>query len=167
MLKKLLIPFVVLGLLAGLMACGEGVPPKGSHDPVKPAPVVSANSGGQSSSSSPALPAASSGSSSKIAAKAEASAPADRELEVALTDANSEYKFNPEQLMFTVGETVKLNLTSQSEFHSFTVDDLDIDLEVEADTTESFTFTFDKPGTYDIICIPHESLGMVGTIVVE
>ena len=167
MLKKLLIPFVALGLLAGLLACGEGVPPKGSHDPVKPAPVASANSGGQSSSSAPALPVASSASSAKTASKAEASAPADRELKVALMDANSEYKFNPEQLMFTVGETVKLNLTSQSEFHSFTVDDLGIDLEVEADTTESFTFTFDKPGTYDIICIPHESLGMVGTIVVQ
>jgi len=167
MRKKLLIPFVVLGLLAGLVACGEGVPPKGSHDPVKPAPVASANSGGQSSYSAPALPAASSGSSAKTAAKAEASALADRELEVALIDANSEYSFNPEQLTFTVGETVKLNLTSQSEFHSFTVDDLDIDIEVEAETTESVTFTFDKPGTYDIICIPHESLGMVGTIVVQ
>ena len=167
MLKKLLIPLVALGLLAGLVACGEGVPPKGSHDPVKPAPVASANSGGQSSSSAPALPVASSASSAKAASKTAASAPADRELEVALMDANSEYKFNPEQLSFTVGETVKLNLTSQSEFHSFTVDDLDIDIEVEAETTEGFTFTFDKPGTYDVICIPHESLGMVGTIVVQ
>ena len=167
MLKKLLIPLVALGLVAGLVACGEGVPPKGSHDPVKPAPVASANSGGQSSSSAPALPAASSASSAKTASKAEASTPADRELEVSLMDANSEYKFNPEQLTFTVGETVKLNLTSQSEFHSFTVDDLDIDVEVEAETTESLTFTFDKPGTYDIICIPHESLGMIGTIVVQ
>ena len=167
MLKKLLIPFVVLGLLAGLVACGENVPPKGSHDPVKPAPIASANSGAQSASSVPVVPAASSVSSATSAAKTESSAPADRELDVVLMDANSEYKFNPEQLTFTVGETVKLNLTSQSEFHSFTVDDLDMDIEVEAETTESITFTFDKPGTYDIICIPHESLGMVGTIVVQ
>ena len=113
------------------------------------------------------VPAASSVSSAASAAKAESSVPADRELDVVLMDANSEYKFNPEQLTFTVGETVKLNLTSQSEFHSFTVDDLDMDIEVEAETTESITFTFDKPGTYDVICIPHESLGMVGTIVVQ
>ena len=167
MLKKLLIPFVVLGLLAGLVACGENVPPKGSHDPVNPAPIASANSSGQSAASVPVVAAASSVSSAISAAKTESSAPADRELEVVLMDANSEYKFNPEQLTFTVGETVKLNLTSQSEFHSFTVDDLDIDMEVEAETTESITFTFDKPGTYDVICIPHESLGMVGTIVVQ
>ena len=42
-----------------------------------------------------------------------------------------------------------------------------IDVEVEAEATESITFTFDKPGTYDLICIPHESLGMVATIVVQ
>ena len=167
MLKKLLIPFVGLGLLAGLVACGENVPPKGSHAPVKPAPLASANSGGQSASSVPVVPAASSVSSATSASKTESSAPADRELDVVLMDANSEYKFNPEQLTFTVGETVKLNLTSQSEFHSFTVDDLDIDMEVEAETTDCITFTFDKPGTYDVICIPHESLGMVGTIVVQ
>ena len=167
MLKKLLIPLVALGLLAGLVACGEGVPPKGSHDPVKPAPVASVNSGGQSSATGAALPPPSLASSATSSEKTESSNAADRELDVALLDANSEYKFNPDQLAFAAGETVKLNLTSQSEFHSFTVDDLDIDVEVEAETTESITFTFDKPGTYDLICIPHESLGMVATIVVQ
>ena len=47
------------------------------------------------------------------------------------------------------------------------MDDLDIDVEVEAETTESITFTFDEPGTYDFICLPHESLGMVGQIIVQ
>ena len=40
-------------------------------------------------------------------------------------------------------------------------------MEVEAGDTESLTFTFDEPGTYDLICIPHESLGMVGKIIVQ
>ena len=32
---------------------------------------------------------------------------------------------------------------------------------------ESFEVTLDEPGTYEYYCIPHESNGMKGTIVVE
>jgi plastocyanin len=32
---------------------------------------------------------------------------------------------------------------------------------------ETFRFTFDEPGTYEYFCIPHESSGMIGTVVVE
>jgi plastocyanin len=32
---------------------------------------------------------------------------------------------------------------------------------------ETFEYTFDVPGQYDYVCIPHESLGMTGTINVE
>jgi plastocyanin len=32
---------------------------------------------------------------------------------------------------------------------------------------ESYSRTFEKPGTYRYICIPHEGVGMVGTVVVE
>jgi plastocyanin len=32
---------------------------------------------------------------------------------------------------------------------------------------ESFSRKFDKPGTYRYFCIPHEGVGMVGTVVVE
>jgi hypothetical protein len=30
----------------------------------------------------------------------------------------------------------------------------------------TFSFTFDEPGTYDYFCIPHESLGMIGSVTV-
>jgi plastocyanin len=30
-----------------------------------------------------------------------------------------------------------------------------------------FRFTFDEPGTYEYFCIPHESAGMTGTVIVE
>ena len=30
----------------------------------------------------------------------------------------------------------------------------------------TFSFTFEEPGTYDYFCIPHEDLGMVGTVTV-
>jgi plastocyanin len=32
---------------------------------------------------------------------------------------------------------------------------------------DTFEVTFDRPGTYEYYCIPHESEGMKGTIVVE
>ena len=36
-----------------------------------------------------------------------------------------------------------------------------------AGETDKLVFTFDEPGTYDFICLPHESLGMVGQIIVQ
>jgi plastocyanin len=32
---------------------------------------------------------------------------------------------------------------------------------------DTFDVTFEQPGTYEYYCIPHESAGMKGTIVVE
>src|SRR5215207_7894706 len=38
---------------------------------------------------------------------------------------------------------------------------------LEPGSGESFSFTFDEPGTFDYFCIPHESLGMLGTVTVS
>ena len=84
-----------------------------------------------------------------------------------MNDANAKYVFNPADITVNVGETVTLKLTSENEFHSFTVDDLGIDVEVDAGETEEITFTFSEAVTYELICIPHESLGMVGKIIVQ
>jgi plastocyanin len=37
---------------------------------------------------------------------------------------------------------------------------------IEGGSNGTFSFTFEDPGTYDYFCIPHESLGMVGTVTV-
>jgi hypothetical protein len=37
---------------------------------------------------------------------------------------------------------------------------------IEGGTDGTFSFTFEEPGTYDYFCIPHEDLGMVGTVTV-
>ena len=92
---------------------------------------------------------------------------ADRSIEVLMQDDGGNYIYTPEEITVSAGETVELVLTSQNEFHSFTVDDLGIDVEVEAGETDKLVFTFDEPGTYDFICLPHESLGMVGQIIVQ
>jgi len=80
---------------------------------------------------------------------------------------SGEYKFEPNELQFSVGETVEFSVTAETEFHTFNIDELNISQEMDARETVTFTFTFDTPGEYRLYCIPHESLGMVGTIVVK
>ena len=166
MIRRLAGGVFIVGLLLSVYACGENVPPKGSHDEVQPAPIVSTSSN-QATSSATSPPPATTSPQSSTAASSSPSTPADYSLDVALNDANAKYLFNPTDISVKVGETVTLKLTSEDEFHSFTVDDLGIDVEVDAGTTEEITFTFSDAGTFDLICIPHESLGMVGKIIVQ
>ena len=37
---------------------------------------------------------------------------------------------------------------------------------LEGGSDETFSYTFDEPGTYDYFCIPHEEMGMVGSVTV-
>ena len=89
--------------------------------------------------------------------------------EVNLEDpgGSGSYAYDPVDLTFNVGDVIAFTLTAETEFHTFTVDDLDIDEAVDASDTIRFSFTFDQPGTYELICIPHETQGMVGTITVR
>ena len=38
---------------------------------------------------------------------------------------------------------------------------------IEGGSGGTFSFTFQEPGTYDYFCIPHEDLGMVGSVTVS
>ncbi len=77
------------------------------------------------------------------------------------------YAFDPEDFTFSVGETVTLVMESEAEFHTFTIEDLNININVPGGVTEKLTVTFDTAGTYTLICIPHQTLGMVGTVTVQ
>jgi plastocyanin len=37
---------------------------------------------------------------------------------------------------------------------------------IEGGSGGTFSFTFEEPGTHDYFCVPHESLGMIGTVTV-
>ncbi len=80
---------------------------------------------------------------------------------------SGEYVYDPAEFAFERGEQVTLVMTSEGEFHTFTVPDLDIDVHVDAWKTKALTFTFDTPGTFELVCIPHETLGMTGVITVR
>ena len=80
---------------------------------------------------------------------------------------SGEYRFDPAELRFEVGQEVTFLLSGETEFHTFTVEELGIDVSLEAGEIVDYTYTFDEPGTFKLTCIPHEALGMMGEIVVE
>ena len=80
---------------------------------------------------------------------------------------SGEYIYDPEELSFSVGDKITLVLESETEFHTFTVEDLGIDVAVAGGAVDEVTYTFETSGTYEFICIPHKELGMVGKIVVN
>tara|TARA_B100000470_G_scaffold103156_1_gene79655 strand:+ start:260 stop:745 length:486 start_codon:yes stop_codon:yes gene_type:complete len=90
-------------------------------------------------------------------------------VEIKLRDdkGSGSYAYSPAEFTFKVGEIVNFVMTSETELHTFTVDDLNIDQSIDAGETVEFSFKFDKPGTYPLICIPHETQGMIGKITVQ
>ena len=88
--------------------------------------------------------------------------------EVRIVHKENPYQFEPSELTFEVGKTYNLVMgPDQTEFHTFTVDDLGIDLVLNAGENVTFTFTPDKAGEFRLFCIPHGALGMEGTITVK
>ena len=75
------------------------------------------------------------------------------------------YEFDPDEFTFKVGDIVAFTLESETEFHTFTVDELGIDVELDGGTSQEFIFTFDKAGTFELICLVHSE--MTGTITVK
>ena len=84
---------------------------------------------------------------------------------VKMTGRPGQYKYDPSEFTFKVGQTVAFTLTGDSDTHTFTVNDLDIDEFIAQNETRDFTFTFSQAGTFKLQCIPHPE--MTGTITVQ
>ena len=157
MVKKSIPLIILVGLVSILIAaCG------GNPEPM-PTPFTR-------TSPSP-LPAAPTPSAADVAPETQAPIVSEegKPVRVELLDADGRgpFAFSPYDLKFSAGETITFTFDAEATFHTFTIDELGIDVSVEADNPETLTFTFDEPGTYQLICIPHELLGMVGTIIVQ
>jgi plastocyanin len=101
----------------------------------------------------------------------------DSAVTVQATDA---LRFTPSEVRVQIGDTVRWENQS-TVVHTVTADPdraadaANVELPDGAapfdsgfvDPGDSFTHTFDTPGTYRYVCIPHEGVGMIGTIVVE
>ncbi len=77
------------------------------------------------------------------------------------------YFFEPKEFELQAGQTYAFEVTSDHELHSFTVMELGLNVNVMPNTTEIIDVKFDKPGTYKLICLPHEIYDMVATIKVN
>ena len=165
--KSILCAILITALLALVIACDDGgepaaksfrsSPPPPALAPVSMVQTVTPLLGSLSTTETESCPAA------------ESEATGGTAVAVNLEDPNGsgKYQFDPADFTFDVGETVEFTLTAETEFHTFTVCDLKIDQSLLPGDTTTFSFTFDKAGTYELICTPHESLGMVSKITVK
>ncbi|MEF8901628.1 MAG: halocyanin domain-containing protein [Halovenus sp.] len=77
------------------------------------------------------------------------------------------FAFGPPAIEIDAGTTVRWTW-SGSDSHSVTHDNGDaFNSEIQSGDGTTFEYTFDEPGLYLYICIPHESLGQKGAIVVR
>ena len=77
------------------------------------------------------------------------------------------YTFVPNEFIFEKGQNVTFELVAETEYHTFTVDDLKIDEDINAGEPKRFKFDFTKTGTFELYCIVHKANGMVGEIIVK
>jgi plastocyanin len=163
--KRFAFPSITVAvILIGVMACTVG--PKYPSSETEVIPTTNR----LSPSPPPEAPTASTGEATKSSEKENTSQGTGREVLVEMTDlggGSESYAYLPADFTFQLGETITFNLITQGEFHTFTIDDLEIDVSIDAESSDTFTYTFDKPGTFELICIPHQFLGMIGTIKVQ
>jgi len=76
------------------------------------------------------------------------------------------YLFDPGTVKVDSGDVVAVRNGNARTPHTFTVVGEDVDLELAPLTTETVTIDL-APGTYELICRFHESLGMTGTLKVS
>jgi plastocyanin len=76
------------------------------------------------------------------------------------------YLFDPSTVKVDEGDVVAVRNGNARTPHTFTVVGEDVDLELAPLTTETVTIDL-APGTYELICRFHESLGMTGTLKVS
>ncbi len=93
----------------------------------------------------------------------------------------SDFSFDPKTITIAPGQTVEWRNTSVLSWHTATCDPklakhaASVSLPAGAQPFNSgavkagqtYSHTFTTPGTYHYFCIPHESMGMVGDVVVR
>ncbi len=90
-----------------------------------------------------------------------------------LGNASGSYQFDPKDLSLTAGRTYTIKLTSDAEPHTWSVKDPKnpgkylVDSGFLTNDSKTIQFTAPAAGTYVLVCIPHESLGMKGTITTQ
>ena len=88
--------------------------------------------------------------------------------EVVVTVDSTNLRFSPSSVTITEGDSVRFFWSGELLAHNAVAEDGLFD---SGDTSRNvdYTFTFDAGtnGTHQYVCEPHESVGMVGTVIVE
>jgi len=80
---------------------------------------------------------------------------------------DQQFAFDPPAIRVDAGTEVSW-IWSGSDSHSVTHDNGDaFNSEIQSGDGTTFSHTFDETGTYLYICIPHETLGQKGAVIVE
>jgi len=82
-----------------------------------------------------------------------------------VTVSVNNYLFDPDIVEASSGDVLAVSNDNAKTPHTFTVVGEDVDLQLGPQETVTVTITL-APGTYDVICRFHETLGMTGTLVV-
>ena len=77
------------------------------------------------------------------------------------------YVFIPDTLDLELGKTYTLDFNVPTELHTFTLPELGIDIFVNAGEKVTEDITINQVGEFELICTPHLTLGMVGTVTVS
>ncbi len=77
------------------------------------------------------------------------------------------YVYDPATFNFDVGKTYTLDFSVPAELHTFTLPDFGIDIFINAGEKVTKDITLDQTGEFFLTCVPHETLGMVGTVTVS
>ena len=75
--------------------------------------------------------------------------------------------FDPANITVEPGTTVTWVQSGNNPHTTTSYDGLWDSGMIEGGSGGTFSFTFEEPGTYDYFCIPHEDLGMVGSVTVS
>jgi plastocyanin len=74
--------------------------------------------------------------------------------------------FDPANITIEPGTTVTWVQSGDNPHTTTSYDGLWDSGMIEGGSGGTFSFTFEEPGTYDYFCIPHEALGMIGSVTV-
>ena len=103
--------------------------------------------------------------------KAAGVAPSGEVINIKMTEVP--FRFVPDTYNLEVGKTYTLVFEKATAYHTFTIEGLTIkegagvDIVVNAGETARKTITPTKAGTFKLTCVPHDSLGMVGQVIVK
>ncbi len=80
--------------------------------------------------------------------------------------STEDMEFVPATITALSGETTMFVDNQDNALHTLTIDELGVDLQIPAKSEAKVTFNA-EPGTYEFVCVPHEGMGMTGTLVIE